>query len=196
MHPTLGILARFQAFFYASAFFQSDGVPPPAPARVTQTVGRLVTLVSKTESLFNKSAKEITAIQNIRILWLDNSGVHVSFIVSSYFLCLSFGFILILLFTFSRYIKRENYAESIAKLSDVSKERLIKTDKLLVGLFKIILWLTPLFLVFIPLALFFYLREFFLVTTICMVLFVVTIWQEYAFRKWLINYLESRAIPK
>jgi len=41
VHPTLGILAHFQAFFYASAFFQSDGVPPPAPARVTQTVGRL-----------------------------------------------------------------------------------------------------------------------------------------------------------
>jgi len=38
VHPTLGILARFQAFFYALAFFQSDGVPPPAPARVTQTV--------------------------------------------------------------------------------------------------------------------------------------------------------------
>jgi len=38
VHPTLGSLARFQAFFYASAFFQSDGVPPPAPARVTQTV--------------------------------------------------------------------------------------------------------------------------------------------------------------
>jgi len=40
VHPTLGILARFQAFFYASAFFQLDGVPPPAPARVTQTVGQ------------------------------------------------------------------------------------------------------------------------------------------------------------
>jgi len=39
VHPTLGILARFQAFFYTSAFFQSDGVPPPTPARVTQTVG-------------------------------------------------------------------------------------------------------------------------------------------------------------
>jgi hypothetical protein len=40
VHPTLGILARFQAFFYVSTFFQSDGVPPPAPARVTQTVGQ------------------------------------------------------------------------------------------------------------------------------------------------------------
>jgi hypothetical protein len=41
VHPTLGILAQFQAFFYALSFFQSDGVPPPAPARVTQTVGWL-----------------------------------------------------------------------------------------------------------------------------------------------------------
>ena len=42
MQPTLGILARFQAFFYASAFFQSDGVPPPAHLRLTQTVGQPV----------------------------------------------------------------------------------------------------------------------------------------------------------
>jgi len=42
VHPTLGIRRHFQAFFYALSFFQSDGVPPPAPARVTQTVGWLV----------------------------------------------------------------------------------------------------------------------------------------------------------
>jgi hypothetical protein len=41
VHPTLGSLRKSQAVFYTSAFFQSDGVPPPAPARVTQTVGRL-----------------------------------------------------------------------------------------------------------------------------------------------------------
>jgi len=40
VHPTLGILARFQAFSYALSFSQSDGVPPPDPARVTQTVGQ------------------------------------------------------------------------------------------------------------------------------------------------------------
>jgi hypothetical protein len=45
VHPTLGILRHFQAFFYASAFFQSDGVPPPAPARVTQTVSPHVFLL-------------------------------------------------------------------------------------------------------------------------------------------------------
>jgi hypothetical protein len=48
MHPTLGILARFQAFFYASAFSQSDGIPPPAPARVTQTVSLLIMHFQKT----------------------------------------------------------------------------------------------------------------------------------------------------
>jgi hypothetical protein len=41
VHLTLGILAPFQAFSYASAFFQSDGVPPPDPARVTQTLRSL-----------------------------------------------------------------------------------------------------------------------------------------------------------
>ena len=38
MHWTLGILPVFQAVFYALSFSQSDGVPPPAPAPVTQTV--------------------------------------------------------------------------------------------------------------------------------------------------------------
>jgi len=42
VHPTLGILRHFQAVSYALSFFQSDGVPPPAPARVTQTVGQFL----------------------------------------------------------------------------------------------------------------------------------------------------------
>jgi hypothetical protein len=42
VHPTLGSLATSQAFFYALSFSTSDGVPPPAPARVTRTVRRLI----------------------------------------------------------------------------------------------------------------------------------------------------------
>ena len=38
VHPTLGIRRHFQAFFYAVSFFCLDGVPPPTPAQVTQTV--------------------------------------------------------------------------------------------------------------------------------------------------------------
>ncbi len=67
VHPTLGILARFQAFFYASALSQSDGVPPPAPARVTQTVSWLVTQSHKEREIyelllnFQRSSKHILA---------------------------------------------------------------------------------------------------------------------------------------
>ena len=42
VHLTLGILRQSQAVSYASAFFQLDGAPPPAPAQVTQTVRWLV----------------------------------------------------------------------------------------------------------------------------------------------------------
>ncbi len=37
-----GESARFSSVFYASAFFSVDGVPPSAPAQVTQTVGRIL----------------------------------------------------------------------------------------------------------------------------------------------------------
>jgi hypothetical protein len=41
VHLTLGILNESQSVFYASAFFWLDGFAVPAPAQVTQTVGRL-----------------------------------------------------------------------------------------------------------------------------------------------------------
>jgi hypothetical protein len=40
VHLTLGILRKSQAFSYALAFSQLDGFAVPAPAQVTQTVGR------------------------------------------------------------------------------------------------------------------------------------------------------------
>jgi hypothetical protein len=40
VHLTLGILRKFQAVSYAVAFFWLDGFAVPAPAQVTQTVGR------------------------------------------------------------------------------------------------------------------------------------------------------------
>jgi hypothetical protein len=40
VHLTLGILRQSQAVFYALSFFWLDGFAVPAPAQVTQTVGR------------------------------------------------------------------------------------------------------------------------------------------------------------
>ena len=42
-----GESARFQAVFYTSAFFHLDGVPPSAPAQVTQAVRRLAKIEKK-----------------------------------------------------------------------------------------------------------------------------------------------------
>ncbi|HNE05374.1 MAG TPA: hypothetical protein PLT08_12690 [Anaerolineales bacterium] len=42
MHLTLGILRTSQAVSHALSFFWLDGFAVPAPAQVTQTVGRLL----------------------------------------------------------------------------------------------------------------------------------------------------------
>ena len=47
MHLTLGSLATFQAVSYAWAFFWLDGFAVPAPAQVTQSVGRLAFFYTK-----------------------------------------------------------------------------------------------------------------------------------------------------
>jgi hypothetical protein len=47
LHPTLGILARCQAFFYALSFFWLDGFAVPAPAQVTPAVGQFLAKSSK-----------------------------------------------------------------------------------------------------------------------------------------------------
>jgi len=73
MHPTLGRspalapnavrckcrVARFLAFFHASTFFNSDGVPPPASARVTQTVSQPK---SKTKYVFDSQVSFLAKI--------------------------------------------------------------------------------------------------------------------------------------
>jgi hypothetical protein len=59
VHPTLGIRRHFQAFSYASTFFQSDGVPPPAPARVTQTVSQPK---SKTKYVFDSQVSFLAKV--------------------------------------------------------------------------------------------------------------------------------------
>jgi hypothetical protein len=41
VHLTLGSLRKSQAVFYAFSFSLLDGFAVPAPAQVTQTVGRL-----------------------------------------------------------------------------------------------------------------------------------------------------------
>jgi hypothetical protein len=70
VHLTLGILRTSQAFFYASAFFQSDGFAVPAPAQVTQSVGWL-TPKSKSKTVFESQVWFLVWLKKqIRLLGL------------------------------------------------------------------------------------------------------------------------------
>ncbi len=113
-------------------------------------------------------------------------------IPSSLFLYPSIALALILLVAILRYIVREKYAQSFFKLSDSARARLVRADRVVVQVFRIFLWLSPLYLVIVPLIVYFYDKNNFFIVTICVVLLVVTIGQEYLFRKWLINYLETK----
>ena len=118
--------------------------------------------------------------------------------------CLSIGLVLFLLFAAVRFIfrdkYRERYAEALLKLPDANRERFLKSEKSIVQLLKLGLWLSLPLLILMPLATLIYraesLRDYFLSTVVCMVLFSFMILQEYLFRKWLINYLETREILK
>jgi small-conductance mechanosensitive channel len=110
------------------------------------------------------------------------------------FSCLSVGLVVFLGFALFRYIYRERYAEAFLRLPDGNRERFIKLEKRMVYLFRIVLWLSPIYLIVLPLSMFFYLREAFLATTVSMILFCVTLLQEYSLRKWLIGYLEIKGI--
>ena len=107
-------------------------------------------------------------------------------------LCPSIGFTFILLAGAVRYIFRKKYAESMANLPVSNKSRIIKTDKRLVGIFKIFLWLSPLYLIILPLVCFLFVKEVFLPISITVYLLIATILQEYLFRKWLVNQLETQ----
>jgi len=50
VHLTLGILRQSQTVFYALAFFWLDGFAVPAPAQVTQAVGRQIWIHSQSNS--------------------------------------------------------------------------------------------------------------------------------------------------
>jgi hypothetical protein len=59
VHLTLGILRQSQAVFYALSFFWLDGFAVPAPAQVTQAVGRLTQICQVSMSDFKETKKNV-----------------------------------------------------------------------------------------------------------------------------------------
>jgi hypothetical protein len=58
------------------------------------------------------------------------------------------------------------------------------------------LWPTLIIAVLLPSTLFFFLHQPFIPSAVCMVLFLIMVVQEYLFRKWFINYLETKRFPQ
>ena len=115
---------------------------------------------------------------------------------STYFGCLSIGIVVFLLFALVRFIYREKYAQRFLQLPDARIERVIRYDKLNVKLFKLALWPALIIAILLPSSLFFFFHEPFIPSAVCMVLLLVMIVQEYLFRKWFINYLETKRVPQ
>jgi ubiquinone/menaquinone biosynthesis C-methylase UbiE len=67
VHPTLGILAKSQAFFYALAFFWLDGFAVPAPAQVTQAVRRFLEYQFKFRSILMDKENSSQDVENQQI---------------------------------------------------------------------------------------------------------------------------------
>lgn len=73
MHWTLGSLPPSQAVFYTSAFFQSDGVPPSAPAPVTRAVGS-----SFANKEVAKMAKKVSRRDFLKLAGATSAGLALS----------------------------------------------------------------------------------------------------------------------
>jgi hypothetical protein len=106
-------------------------------------------------------------------------------------LSISLLLMLVLIFAVFRFVFRERYARGFSQMPGASRDRLLQADRRLMVVFKVLLWLSPLYVIVIPLLLFYVERDSFLAVTICMVLLVITVLQEYLFRKWLANYMNS-----
>ena len=115
---------------------------------------------------------------------------------STYFACLSIGIAVLLLFAVVRFIYREKYAQRFLKLPEARIELVLRYDRLYVKLFKMALWPALILSVLLPSVLFFFGHEPFLPSAVCMALFLIAIVQEYRFRKWFVNYLETKRFPQ
>jgi len=108
----------------------------------------------------------------------------------SYFSILSLGLAIYLVSVTFRYFTKENYAKAAFKFPEYM-ERFVKQQKIRFFGFRIVLWLTPFYLLIVPLAIFFYSRDAFIVGTVCMILIAVISFQEYRISKWILDYLQT-----
>ena len=113
-------------------------------------------------------------------------------ILSIGFTCLSIGCALFLILGIFRFLFRKSYAKNLVeKLPAANRERLIRVDKSIVLSLKIVLWLSPVYLILLPISCFFFFPDLFMVATVCMSLFFAVVLSELLMRRWLLSQLEA-----
>jgi hypothetical protein len=117
-------------------------------------------------------------------------------ILSKSFSWLAIFTALFLIIALVRFVFRAKYAENLSKLPRASQDRIIRADKDLLKIFRSNVWVIPFCLIVFPIVVFAFLREIFVSSTICMILFVIAMLQEYYFRRWIINYLEDHRLSQ
>jgi len=91
-----------------------------------------------------------------------------------------------------KYKFRENYAnEVLSKLPEAKRNRIYSLNKKTITLFKITLWLAPLYLSVLPFTLFYYFDQNLMLSVSFVVLLFATILIEFFYLKWKTNYLQS-----
>lgn len=93
------------------------------------------------------------------------------------------GFALLFIAEIIRQFFVRKIAVSILRLSDEKKSRLFQADSSLMVIYKILLWLTPLYLFIIPLIAYFYIPESFVYLTILLILMFIVVLGEFLYRK-------------
>ena len=98
------------------------------------------------------------------------------------------GFFGILIITGTiRYCRKGKIIQAVAKLSVEKKDALIKSYSTIVKIYKIFLWMFPLYLIVIPIIIYIYSHSNFIYFLIVMISIYVVILEDFIFRKSMIS---------
>ena len=98
------------------------------------------------------------------------------------------GLAIFLLYGILKYIIREKLAAQVSQNPE-AKKRILGNERMLIPLLRIMIWLSPIYLILFPLLLSKYSGLNGLTIFACMTLMVANVFLEYRFRKWLYQYL-------
>ena len=103
-------------------------------------------------------------------------------------ICAIFALVMIAI-GFVKYSLRGKYAEYVRGQPDEKREKIIAVNKRLLKYYKILVWVSLISLILVPIGLYFTLDVNLWVAISFPALLLALVYQEYAFRKWLLGSL-------